>query len=142
MTTWRDIAEQEHLIPSQIADLERMESRGDPPERILKEARSYASLNLRGTVNFGHIADPPPAVECHEWVERDGCWSREFTGRKWSVGEHTVTVIGEQDSTGAVARTWLEIRVNDPMMGTSTADARELAAAIVAAADEAEEIAD
>lgn len=142
MTTWRDIAEREQLIPSQIADLERMERQGAPPERVLKEARSYASLNLRGRVDFGDVADPSGAVECHEWQERDGSWSREFTGRIWSVGRDTVTVIGKQDSTGAVVQTWLEIRVDDPVVGTSTADARELAAAIVAAADEAEEIED
>jgi hypothetical protein len=140
MTTWRDIAEGEQLIPGQIADLERMEEQGEPPERILKEARSCASLNLRGRVDFGHVPDPSGAVECHEWQERGGVWSREFTGRTWSVGRDTVTVIGKQDSTGAVVQTWLEIRVVDPLMGTSTDDARAIAAIIVAAADEAEEL--
>ncbi|BBY57173.1 hypothetical protein [Mycolicibacterium sarraceniae] len=128
--------------PSQIADLERIEEQGAPAEQLLKEARSYASLNLRGQVDFGHVPDPSGAMECHEWQERHGSWSREFTGHTRSTGRNTVTVIGKQDSTGAVVQTWLEIRVNDAVMGTSTADARELAAAIVAAADEAEEIED
>jgi hypothetical protein len=136
-STWREIAEQ--LTADQIADLELMERRGEPADGLLKEARAYAAINLRGAVDFGHIGWPPEAEVCHEWCEINGRWQRDFTGAVRRVGQCQVFLLGAQFDDGTVQRRRVVAQFDGQgEQELTSAEARVLASALVAVADDAE----
>lgn len=136
MTTWRDIASE--LTADQIADLELMEQNGFAKDRLLTEARSYATVNLRGAVELGHVAWPFGAEVCREWCKVDGRWMRDFTGGARHVGNCQVFVLGEQLEDGTVKQRRVVVKFDGGgERELTSAEACELASALLATADEA-----
>lgn len=126
--TWRDLADQ--LTPEQIAILEDHERHrrdyGTPwsdPEQ-LDIARRYAQQNLTDEVLFGHIAPPADATRTTGWWrDRHDNWTRGFHGTQSADGSVTTRYIGVHT-----------LHVFD------AAGARRLAAAILDAADELDQL--
>jgi len=134
MTThWHDIADE--LTPAQIAELTEWEAfeRGDKPGGLLCVARGMAAENLAAAV-LSTIPAPAGAVTVRGWENISGdTWQRYFTGTARRAGPATVTICGMQSADGAVER-WLAVDADD--LELSPAQARELATAQWAAADE------
>lgn len=128
--TWRDIADQ--LTPEQIGKLEKDEANFEPGQ-LLWRARTSASNNMADAVMFGHIATPPGAARCYHWDTEEG--HRDFEGVTAEIGRAYLTVEGRQYADGRCERTIMLIR-DDRHGGLSSAQARELAAALLNAADE------
>jgi hypothetical protein len=153
-TTWRDLADQ--LSKEQIGELVGRESDpdrlaricGNPDRRwtadlLLKTARRYVAHNL-GVTLIGDVAPPPDAVRVYEWADADTpdpFRLFEASRRVVVVGtlrydsEVEVATEGTQHADGAVER---EIKVHqlhgDDVL--TAQQARELAVALVEAADE------
>jgi hypothetical protein len=133
-TTWHDIAEQ--LTDEQIKLLERRDR--DNPDALLAAAREMAAENLTGTVMFGHIAPPAGAVGVLGWQQSArGDYEREVEFATTVVAGVKVFEEGRQRSDGGVER-YLSVYANDAGKLTS-AQARELAAALLEAAGKIEE---
>lgn len=137
MTTWRDIADQ--LTPAQVELLEWLE--GDPlngllvgAKQHLKIARGWAGENLEQSL---HADIPPPAdaVEVGPWRKsNDGVRRRTYQSCVCGVGGRDITLElrGSQGTDGRIkGRMTLMGDLND--LGLTAA--RELAAALLAAAD-------
>lgn len=140
MTTWHNIADQ--LTPAQVGHLEWLE--GNPlggilarPQEHLILARGWASYNLEQSFH-ADVTAPADAVEVGPWLKsKDGTRCRSYrsvTGI--GVADIAVETQGSQYTDGRI-----EGRVS--LMGDLTnlgaADAREVAAALLAAADHSEE---
>jgi hypothetical protein len=138
-TTWRDLADQ--LSPGQVDKLTEMELKAPPVVMLLDFARDMAEGNVAEAVHFGHLPVPADAVKVVRPHQDDdtGLWTRGFVGREWTAAGTTVWIDGEQRSDGHVSR-WLIVSVRD--LEESGGDdltggqARELAAALIEAADE------
>ena len=140
--TWRDLADQ--LTPAQVTTFDRIEAdllaRGAPAdavaEALLDQARYDAQHNLADTAMFGHL--PPPAVTRflnHFEKDSTGNWSRRFDGAIRDIDDVRVEVIGIQRGDGTISRA---ICVNGEELTSS--EARELASALVEAANEADQL--
>ena len=139
-----EVADQ--LTPEQVRTLERIEAdllaRGVAPTdqvaaALLDSARYHARLNLRDTTMFGHL--PTPAYTRflnHFEDEGTGCFSRRFDGTVWDIDDIRVEVSSVQHDDGTVERA---VYVNGEIL--TRGQARELATALIAAADEAERLA-
>ncbi|NTY58666.1 hypothetical protein [Mycolicibacterium sphagni] len=151
-TTWRDLADQ--LTPEQIAYIEQWEAHPEVPPRadglpfdaehrrssLLFTAREYAWRNA-AAVRYAHISPPPGATYVGDWAgdmwESGDPATRIFEGTKRTCEHMEVRTGGWQDSNG---RTEWQITVdsnakfNDGQMTSSVA--RQVGAAVVAAADE------
>lgn len=139
--TWRDVADQ--LTPEQVRTLERIEAnllaRGVAPAEqvaaaLLDNARYHAQLNLRDTTMFGHL--PTPACTRflnHFEDEGTGSFSRRFDGSVWDIDDIRVEVISVQHDDATVERA---VYVNGEKL--TAGQTRELATALISAADEAE----
>jgi hypothetical protein len=85
--------------------------------------------------HVAHIAAPADATHLGEWDDLDtGQWSRNFTGTRH---HHGVLVVGVQHDDGTVGRL-VAVHSDDEL---TPAAARKLAAAITAAADEIDQLA-
>lgn len=144
-TTWRDLADQ--LTPEQVDKL--LEFEGRRPESqadLLEWARECSERNLDDTLHFGHLDRPEGATQVYGCGERtDGRgWSREFTGTSRRVDGVSVRLNGTQFADGTVERT-LAVGVDDLAAGPggalTAAAARQLAAALIEAADELDRMA-
>lgn len=146
-TTWRDLADQ--LTPKQVENLIEAEKRSPLPEAaktetLLEWARDTAQRNLTDHVMFGHLEPPAGATKVFPCGERtDGRWSREFTGTSRQVGGVCVYIDGTQFADGTIERE-LAVCVDDLPDGAGgvldAAQARALAAALIEAADELEQL--
>jgi integrase len=144
-TSWRDLVDQ--LTPEQVAeleyreaaDLEYCERQGIPPEVVvslqaqLNRARSMAHHNLIQTL-CADIASPPVAVgPVHDWQAWEGGgYGRLYVEWTRSVGDMSAEIIGIQHDDGRIDRS---ICAEGPESATP-AQARQLAALLVEAADE------
>jgi hypothetical protein len=133
--TWRDLADQ--LTPEQIAELEYCEREGVPPGiadagHQLNHARKLAELNLARAM-LADVPPPPDAIgEIDEWMDWDAdLYQRTF--ESWKHPACEVSVLGQQFSDGRVERYILcDADTNE----LSAERAREIGAALMAAADE------
>lgn len=102
-STWRDLIDD--LMPEQVAELERWESRfPDEQKGLLIEARGYVEENLVSSVMFPHIGRPEQASGIlGGWVEHDSTWSREFDGVTHDHGDFGVTLAGRQYDDGRLS---------------------------------------
>jgi hypothetical protein len=146
-TTWGDLSDQ--LTPAQIEMLERFEGTAAAPdaeaiaETLLGEAREHASRNLVDNIEFGHLAPPAGAAKLFHWDNGTYFldeWSREFEGARRTIGttlgKFTISIGGVQRQDGRVTR-YLTIDGDDVL---DSDDARQLAAALIEAADELERL--
>jgi hypothetical protein len=133
--SWREIANQ--LTPEQAAHFEMLERSGDDPATLLATARELAAENTTG-VRSGEIVAPPDVAQTYGWqAHGDRVW-REFDGSTVRVGEAVIRVVGRQFSDGTCER-WISLSAtHDEEFGAE--QARELAAALWAVADEAEQL--
>ncbi len=136
MTTWHDIADQ--LTPSQAEQLEWLE--GDPlggllarPVQHLMLARGWATYNLEQSF---HADVPPPAdaVEAGPWLRLPaGARSRNFRSVTGIGGlDIAVETNGTQHTDGRIEAS---VSLTGDLSSLSPADAREVAAALLAAAE-------
>jgi hypothetical protein len=140
---WRDLADE--LSPAQVRTLDRTEAdllaRGAPADQVaavlLANARYHAQRNLRDTAMFSHLS-PPACTQFLGHFEKDynrGDWFRRFNGDHWCVDDIQVEVVGIQHDDGDVDGA---VCVNGEEL--TSGQARELATALVAAANEAERL--
>jgi hypothetical protein len=93
--------------------------------------------------HLAHVPEPAGAVNVDEWtVDRSGAPTRWFWGRRRSVDvnvDNPVTVgvgiVGEQHADGASVR-WIVVTADELL---DLPAARQLARALIAAADEADQ---
>ena len=141
--TWRDLADQ--LTPAQVRTLDRIEAdllaRDAPADQVaatlLDHARYHAQHNLCDTTMFGHLPTPTCARFLDHFEDQGtGSFLRRFDGTVWDIDDIQVEVIGIQHDDGTVERA---VYVNGEEL--TAGQARELATALIAAADEAERLA-
>ena len=136
-TTWRDLADQ--LTPQQIAEMEYCEREQIPPG--LSEPRHFlnsARAMIRHNLVQAMCADVPPPSEATgtlcDWEERDGDrFGRMFTVSRADVADTGVEICGVQYDDGRIERA---ILLTDAPEDITAAEARALAAALLAAADD------
>jgi hypothetical protein len=131
--TWRDVANQ--LTAAQIAQLERLER--DEPKTLLQTARQWAAKNMIAAVSFGDVAPPAGAVRTFAW-QLDGNWFRDFEGTTRRGGPARVQIFGRQQADGSTRR-WIAVH-SGHLDALDAAATRELAAALIDAADEIERL--
>ena len=105
------------------------------PEGHLHHARKLAELNIAQAM-FADLAPPADAVgDIDDWMDADDwVYARMFTS--WADPGGEVSILGIQFSDGRpVERDIINTGGDGPMTGEQ---ARQLAAALIAAADEAE----
>ena len=140
--TWRDLADE--LTPVQVTTLDRIEAdllaRGVPADKVaaalLDNARYHAQHNLADTAMFGHL--PAPAVTRflnHFEEDSTGNWSRRFDGGIRNIDDVRIEVVGIQHGDGTISRA---VCINGEEL--TSGQARELAKALVAAANEADQL--
>jgi len=144
-TTWRDLADQ--LTPRQIAALERLErsTAAHPPHvdvraELLEAARDEAAHNLV-IARFADVPVPAGAETDGSWSrDESGEWSRAVVWREFpSVGGVGLAVDGRQTSTGEVTPPQITVFADLGAQLTG-AEARELAAQLLQAADKLDEL--
>jgi hypothetical protein len=141
-TTWRDVADQ--LTPAQVERLTGMEQRSALPAdetaaALLEGAREWARSNLTGRVMFGHLPTPSGARRVFHWQQDDdsGRWSRRFEGTARGLLGVEADIVGIQHSDGTIKRS---IYVNAHAAELHAAAARDLAAALIEALNELDEL--
>ena len=135
-TTWRDLADQ--LTPEQVAELEYCEREDYAPDLAspgnhLNHARKLVELNLARAM-YADVAPPAEAIgEVDQWTDiGDDEYQRQFTSWRRQVDDASVEVFGLQSHDGRIDR---EI-VIDARGCYDASTARQIAAALVEAADE------
>ncbi len=138
---WREVADQ--LTPEQSAQFELFERSGlsgNDPATLLARARELVAANMTGVaVLSGKIAAPGDAARCYGWQTYGGRTWREFDGSTRRVGSAVIRVVGRQFSDGRCER-WISLSATHDEE-FQAAQARELAAALQAVADETERLA-
>jgi hypothetical protein len=133
-TTWRDLTDQLTTVQQQqLTDGEHHTS----PADLLDVARDYAIHNL---LQITHAEIPVPAgVKATAWYDDDGA-HRTLYGGRWTVGNVTVVLVGDQDATGAVG--WqIEVQHVENTVGDLNAEqTRELSRLLVTAADQLDQL--
>lgn len=144
-TSWRDLADQ--LTPRQIAALEHLERSTaahsphvDVRAELLEAARDEAAHNLV-IARFADVPVPAGAETDDSWSrDESGEWSRAVVWREFpSVGGVGLAVDGRQTSTGEVTPPQITVFADLGAQLTG-AEARELAAQLLEAADKLEAI--
>lgn len=149
-TTWRDLADA--LTPEQRAYIEDWERHPEippmadgsapDPERhaaaLLFRAREYVGQNA-AAVLYADVTPPPEDGQHYPWEhDGDGKWTRFFMGTTRKVGDDSaVSIMGNQSVDGNIERT---INIDGSDEGLDAATARQLAAALIEAADELERL--
>lgn len=140
-TTWRDYTNQ--LTPQQIRDLETQERRGADcsPDTyrtwLISEAQDLAAENRRDAELNARI-HPPAGTTPGGWDSIDAT-ERRHRSIHWATfeaGRTAIDIDGTQDETGAIDGPHLSVFGLDDCRPLTAAEARELATALVAAADE------
>jgi hypothetical protein len=98
-------------------------------------ARQMAERNLL-QASLAHIPGPAGAVAVSAWYDDGEIVTREVYGTAWNVGNVNARITGEQSSSG-VTRWRVEVDPVERTIGDLTAaQAREMAAVMLQAADE------
>ena len=143
---WRDPAHE--LTPHQITELESCERELKPvPGLLLEIARTYAAENTLNAF-YSDVPAPAGAIRVDDWNEtRDGSAAfRYFDGTRYAVqaglqdgvNDAKVAISGTQHPDGRVERC---IRIYADDSELKGAQAREVARALIAAADELDRLA-
>ena len=131
--TWRDLSDQ--LAPEQCADLAALEDAGAAPDTLLLKARELAGENVAEAVMFGELDPPPDADRVFGWQADAGQgWFREFSCPTTRIGGVAMHVAGRQFNDDR-RELWIDVWADDRSKLTP-AQARQLGAALIAAADE------
>jgi hypothetical protein len=152
-TTWRDLTDQ--LTNDQIGHLENFEAKAlaepaEVAEGLLEWAREHAQKNLADDAQFGHLPHPAGARRADHWEDDgEGNWSRMFAGSQRFIespcistpvtGDRTnigLDIEGQQHADGTVVR-YVYLSGGGELTAIS---ARQLAAALIEAADEVERL--
>lgn len=129
VASWHGLRDQ--LTPQQIAKLTEAERAGTDAANLLDLARHYAGQHPGDTWHVD-VAAPFGAAYCGHWdQDTDGRWSRGFDGTTRLSGGTAVVIRGLQDADGTVER-----HVSIGAAKLTTWQARQLAAALINAADE------
>ncbi|BDB43314.1 MULTISPECIES: hypothetical protein [Mycobacterium] len=145
--TWRDLVRR--LTPEQVADLEEWERRGGDctpdayREWLVGEARDYIATNERDAELSARIHPPAGAKSVDGWNSIDKQTGRQCRPVRWATyaaGRLSVDIDGLQDETGAVDGPHLTVFGLEDGGALTITDARQLAVALVAAADEMERL--
>lgn len=112
---------------------------------MLAEARWEAEQNLTDQHMFGHIPLPAGVSKAEHWENGgEGRWIRLLSASTRCVSrggaESSVYVSGVQDSDGAT--TWSLYALADDKQPMTSAQAREYATLLLAAADELDQLTD
>jgi preprotein translocase subunit SecD len=134
--SWREVAAQ--LTPEQSAQFELLDRSGDDPAALLAMARELVANDVTG-VKSGEIAPPADAARLYGWQTYGERTWREFDGSTRQVGSAVIHVRGQQFSDGRCER-WISVSASTDEEFQAE-QARELAAALRAAADETERLA-
>ncbi|MGD9622860.1 MAG: hypothetical protein AB7G47_22210 [Mycolicibacterium sp.] len=156
-TTWHDLRDE--LTPQQIAYIQDFEDRypetlaggADRANVMLRCAIDHAKQNRHDREHFGHLPVPDAPIRMSAWEPADddntlGPWLRTYDLRDWIIdlpGEPPrasradLTLAGAQLDDGRIER-WVIVEANSVRM--TSAKARELAAALLAAADELDQL--
>jgi hypothetical protein len=127
-TTWRDIT---GLTDEQAAQLAADTTQTE--DVLLDIARTMAERNQLQTT-LTHIA--APTARAGTWYDDGANITRTIYGTEAVLDTVTARIAGEQDSSG-VLTAWVEVTENlGTDGGMNAGQARELAAALVQAADE------
>ncbi|CAN1549791.1 hypothetical protein MCEMAEM6B_02153 [Mycobacteriaceae bacterium] len=131
ITTWRDIT---GLTAEQAAQLAAGVHQTE--EDLLEMAQTMAERNHLQTT-LAHIAAPARAHRAGAWYDDGARITRTIYGTEAVLDTVTARVVGEQDSGGALTA-WVEVIENrgHDGAGMTAGQARELAAALLDAADE------
>lgn len=135
--SWRDLADQ--LTAKQIADLEHWEATSTHPNRdeaILQDAQRHAQANAWAR-QYADVPTPPDATSVNKWTADS---TIEVPARHfWGTDRDGVFICGYQKPDGSVRNRYitLDFQVED----MDAADARDLAARLIAAADELDALA-
>ena len=131
---WRELADQ--LTADQIADLRDQERNPRNRGGLVWQARRCAEDNLAELL-FAHLPAPAGALNVSAlFLEGMRCWSG---ARRDAAGGNWAGIVGAQYADGRVKREIVvHLRNADAL---TPQQARELAAALIAAADEADEMA-
>jgi len=145
-TSWRDLADQ--LTSGQLALLEHDDDNDNDPllhRALLSSARIHARDNLAAAL-YADVPKPAGALKVHRWCGDDRGESRGFSGstRVVETPQHDgdrieVNVDGVQYPDGSVKRDIFIDRTHSDNPLT-TEQALKLAAALIAAVDEVEQI--
>ncbi len=110
-----------------------------PEAELIELAREMAQQN-RLQASLAHIPAPAGAVHVTAWFDDGETTSRIIYGTAWNVGNVNARIIGDQDSDGVTV--WkVEFNAVYGTVGDLTAvQAREMAAALVHAADELDKL--
>jgi hypothetical protein len=146
-TSWRDLSDQ--LTPQQIAEMEYCEREGIPPglntpQHQLNCARAMARHNIIQAL----CADIAPPSDASGSVYHWEAWGGGGYGRMYEVsstrvgGNMLVDILGVQHDNGDVERFILaDLSENDRDGNMNAVQARQLAAALIEAADEMDRLA-
>ncbi|MGV0633130.1 hypothetical protein ABQE69_05040 [Mycolicibacillus trivialis] len=128
--TWRDVADQ--LTNAEISEFEAAEQAGEH-HRILREA---AHSTIWGR-KYAAVPSPTGATRIHEWNQFAAHEPPErlITGDRWPGRTVTLTANGFQRCDGTMRSRWVGVYVNPSDDTLTAAEARVLAARLVAAAD-------
>ncbi len=143
--SWREVADR--LTPEQSAQFElfeRSDPSGNDAAALLTRARELAFFNVNANMTgaavlSGKIAAPPDATRVYGWQTSGGRTWREFDCNTTCVGSAVIRVVGRQFSDGQCER-WISLSATHDEE-FQAAQARELAAALQAVADETERLA-
>jgi preprotein translocase subunit SecD len=133
---WREVADR--LTPEQAARFEIQQRSGDDPAAMRAMADELAAANATAAMS-GQIAAPPDATRLYGWQSHGERTWREFDGSTRQVGSAVVRVRGQQFADGGCER-WISVSATHDEEFQAE-QARELAAALQAAADEADRLA-
>ena len=129
-TTWHDLADQ--LTADQRA---RLAAAADmPPAELLAMARhwiDYAQLQA----DLAGVPAPAGAVRCSSWFRDGDQPTRAAYRQRWIFGGGSVEVSCDQTADGATGPWRAEVAVDQGLVDMNAAQARQLAAALTAAAD-------
>jgi hypothetical protein len=146
VTTWRGLADQ--LTADQIQDLESMADDAafgtiSAEEEMLLHARRYAHENLIAGM-VGEVALPSGATLADNWQENDPQPHRVIFGASWTISDGQTCVLtdaiqfadGSIDIAGSPPSIAISYAKTDTGIRLDSAGTRELAAALIEAADE------
>ena len=129
-TTWHDLADQ---LTAEQRD--RLAAADDmPPAELLAMARHWIDFAKLQT-DLAAVPAPEGAVRCSSWFRDGDQPTRAAYRQRWIFGGGSVEVSCNQAADGATGPWRAEVAVDQGLVDMNAAQARQLAAALTAAAD-------